>query len=139
MVHTIVNELNKLDDHRHYYIRDNDNNPIGAVVIAKNDGVYVRGISVCSVNDRFSKTEAIKYAGRRVFKALKKGRHCERIDITSHPSPTSIRRFQMQSNGQLNVDGGTYLSQHDVALTVFEAELLSPPPVKNTVETTLVG
>ena len=65
-----MNNFNN-DDFYIYYLRRDDNTPIGCVALRQDSvGNWARGISLCSTQDQFSKDKAKKLAKRRCIDAL---------------------------------------------------------------------
>lgn len=52
-----------------YYLRDEKNQPFGGVCLKKVDGVWCRGMSLCSAKDRFDRNAAKGQSYSRLIKA----------------------------------------------------------------------
>ena len=56
-----------------YYVRDEQNHPVAAVVVGESNGKVFRGVSICSKEDRFDRVKARKLAYSRYSRAVGTG------------------------------------------------------------------
>jgi len=70
-------------DFKYYFYRDDTNAPRVTICVARGaDGVYARGVSICSADDVVSKEEGKKWARKRALRAHYSGRVLDPINRT---------------------------------------------------------
>jgi len=139
MARTFENEEKFL----HYYVRNPDNNqPVGCVMICPHeDGTVSRGISICSLVDKWNPKAARGVAKSRLIKALKAQCNCEPISSLASNKYESIPIFV---SGITKIVGGsvlrdftTFKSVFKGTLIPFEKRMLTPPPKREYSETAI--
>lgn len=62
--------MNGLDKICYYYMRTLEKKPVATVCIVQKDGLFSKGVAVCSLKENFSKVEGRNKARKRAMKAL---------------------------------------------------------------------
>ena len=104
-----------------YYLRDINRHPIGGVCLKKVDSVWCRGVSVCSMDDKFDKDEARKKARSRLIHAM----FAKKSDYRSRPNRSSTDRafYYVPPESQFfSVD--PYKSMYDAHLSIKEMDIV---------------
>lgn len=101
-------------DARFYYLRDIVNNqPRGVVCLGLDNGVPVKGVALCSVEDCFDKNEGRKLAYVRMKKA-------QNNKVDSEP----ILSWKGQGVCTITSSTSKYKSEYDVDIDEYEEKLL---------------
>ena len=128
----------KDDGLHHYYLRDDDHNPVGCVVIgmtcveADNNQenqprprmAVCRGVSLLSTDDQWSRVRARKLAKGRMMKAAAIHESSEPIRAfrTAADTPDSVNWWWSKSG--MGHKGTTFKSGFDVVPTELESKIL---------------
>jgi len=102
-----------------YYLRQPNRQIFGGVCLKKADGVWNRGVSICSIKDQFDKNICKRLAYKRLMKAIgakQAGLPVKRLNCSCN------KMFEYGSNhsgtGEL-----LYKSRYNASLTKVEQEI----------------
>ncbi len=116
-----------------YYLRDKTNRPVVTICIEERNGVYARGIAVCSVSDNPCKSTGRVKAAGRVNKAFGNKRNvCGPMDADSmykidHALCTftlPVWGTELIKEGLFWGEGGTFLGIYDAVLSKREQRIM---------------
>jgi len=104
-----------------YYVRNTDNEKFACVAVVKSaaPGRVHRGVSICSIQDTFSKKIARTIATGRLCKAITEGRSGRPVQM----DPKKANVAPLEFSHIFPVFGIVYKSAFDVEATSFELKL----------------
>lgn len=117
----------------HYYLRDHQNMPFACICIVQNDGIWSRGISICSIGEGiFNKQQAINKAVGRARKAMINKQSSDVILINGNRDDITVatlQKFISRASSELsfsifgNNDKDVYKSAYNVELCDHEKRI----------------
>ena len=98
-----------------YYVNGPDEQRLAVIMVGVKDGLYARGISICSSSEKpgFNKATGIQYAASRMLKAFKHRRNEQDISTTSFK--WSVQDFESSTKGvfEFKVEYNAKLTDHE--------------------------
>jgi len=107
-----------------YYLRDTnrENRPVVTVAVCKTDeGVYARGVSICSSNDPVAKTTGRSIALGRLKKAIARKTN---FDPINHQTDNIKQITSLKLDKEVNLEEFKYKAAYNTELISFEKKLL---------------